>query len=413
MEHIVVTSIMHHFEVHDVLNDSQHGFRKGRSCETQLLDFAEELTTNLESGKQTDLLIMDFAKAFDRVNHSLLVHKLHRYGVGDSTLAWINNFLSDRRQAVVVDGHHSSFVRVLTGVPQGSVLGPCLFLAYINDLPNNLNTRARLFADDTAVYKVVVHPVQQDLLQQDLQSLEQRENKWDMTFHPEKCVYMPVTRSRKPLLYSYVLHGHTLEKVHKAKYLGITMSSDGSWDNHINNIVTKAKQVLGFLRRNLKISSIKIKERAYKTFVRPLLEYAATVWDPYTQKNISKLEAIQHRAARFVLHSYHNTSSVTNMLTRLGWKSLEDRRRLARVGILYKLHHGVVQCPTIAAKLIPPPPRQRRSHNQQFKLVSTRTQYRGGSFLPRSIRDWNHLQKETLEAATVEAFVSRAAAEQS
>ena len=155
MEHIMVSSIMQHFEIHCILSDNQHGFRRGRSCKTQLLEFVEELTTNLEGGRQTDIIILDFAKAFDRVNHSLLVHKLQCYGIRGSTVTWIANFLSHQHQAVVVNDSCSSYARVRSGVPQGSVLGPCLFLAYINDLPEKLTALSRLFADDTAAYRVV------------------------------------------------------------------------------------------------------------------------------------------------------------------------------------------------------------------------------------------------------------------
>ena len=365
----------------------------------------------MEAGQQTDILVMDFAKAFDRVNHSLLTHKLQRYGIQGSTLTWIASFLSDRQQAVVVDGYQSSYVSVRSGVPQGSVLGPCLFLAYISDMPDKLTALARLFADDTAVYRTVLNSEQQDQLQQDLQRLSEWEKSWDMLFHPQKCVSMPVTRSRSPLDRSYELHGHTLDTVNSAKYLGVTLSRDLDWDTHINNVTNKANQILGFLRRNLKISSSTIKEKAFKAFVRPLLEYASSVWDPYTQKTINKVEAVQRRAARFVLNRYHNTSSVSGMIVTLGWPSLHQRRRSARLGLLYKIHHGLVQCPTIKSKLVPPPPRQRRTHNQQFRLINIRTQYRGGSFLPRTIRDWNSLPSEVIEAATVDTFVSRASAQ--
>ena len=126
---------------------------------------------------------------------------------------------------------------------------------------------------------------------------------------------------------SYILHGHTLENVSSARYLGITINNTVSWDDHISNTCSKANRVLGFLRRNLKISTFNIKEKAYKDFVRPLLEYAASVWDPYSQKNISKIEAIQRRAARFVLNRFRNTSSVNNMLEALGWPTLEQRRQ--------------------------------------------------------------------------------------
>ena len=142
LEHIIVSAVMHHFEENIILTDNQHGFRRGRSCETQLLELVEELATNLESGKQTDILITDFSKAFDKVNHSLLLHKLQHYGVQGTTTTWIANFLNNRCQAVVVSGASSHFVNVMSGVPQGSVLGPCLFLAYINDMPEKLSALA-------------------------------------------------------------------------------------------------------------------------------------------------------------------------------------------------------------------------------------------------------------------------------
>ncbi len=180
-----------------------------------------------------------------------------------------------------------------------------------------------------------------------------------------------------------------------------------SWDDHINTVVNKANKTLGFLRRNLKISSISIKERAYKAFVRPLLEYSSSVWDPYTQKTIDKLEAVQ-RAARFVMNRYHNTSSVNRMLDSLGWPSLEQRRKIMRLSMLYKIHNGIVQSPSLRGKLVPAPLRQRRGHDQQFRLITSRTQYRGSSFLPRTVRDWNALPREAVEATTVDTFVSRA-----
>ena len=142
LEHIIVSAVMRRFEENSILTDNQHGFRRGRSCETQLLELVEELTTNLDSGKQTDVLIIDFSKAFDKVHHSLLLHKLQRYGVQGTTNIWIANFLNNRHQAVVVSGASSHFVNIMSGVPQGSVLGPCLFLAFINDMPEKLSALA-------------------------------------------------------------------------------------------------------------------------------------------------------------------------------------------------------------------------------------------------------------------------------
>ena len=146
---------MKHAEQNNILYPLQHGFRSKRSCETQLLECVDDLTRNLENGKQTDLLILDFSKAFDKVSHSLLLHKLHHYGIRGDTNAWIKAFLTDRTQVVVVEGENSDPGKVESGVPQGSVLGPSLFLFYINDLPENLHSTVRLFADDTIAYLTV------------------------------------------------------------------------------------------------------------------------------------------------------------------------------------------------------------------------------------------------------------------
>ena len=405
LEHVITSALMTHLEENNVLRTEQHGFRKTRSCETQLLDFSEELNENLEKGRQSDIVIMDFAKAFDKVNHSLLIHKLRHYGVHGKVNQWLESFLSGRRQAVIVNGTASDFVSVQSGVPQGSVVGPALFLAYINDLPEQLTSLTRLFADDTAVYRLSTTENDQFQLQEDLRRLEVWEKSWDMEFHPGKCTTLPVTRSSTPKISNYQLHEHTLATVTSAKYLGVTITKDLSWDTHINNICQKANKTLGFLRRNLKISSTRVKESAYKTFVRPILEYASTVWDPHSQTNINKLEAVQRRAARFVVNRYHNTSSVSCMIDKLNWPSLQHRRRVARLTMLRKI---LDKDATFSMKNInPAPSRRRRGHSRQLVQIQCRTDYRKFSFLPNTIREWNGLPSSAVEAASLDSFKSR------
>ena len=200
-----------------------------------------------------------------------------------------------------------------------------MFLVYINDLPEQLKAQTRLFADDTAVYQIIRNPSDSRQLQQDLKQLEHWESQWDMSFHPNKCSTLPVTRKHKVLDSKYKLHDHTLQVVDKVKYLGVTVTKDCSWDTHIQDVCSKANRALGFLRRNLKISAVQLKATAYKAYVRPILEYACSVWDPYTETNIKKLESVQRRAARFVLNRYQNTASVTEMIEQLKWPSLQHR----------------------------------------------------------------------------------------
>ena len=268
-EHILVSQILNHLERHDILTDCQHGFRAKRSCETQLLTLVHELSLALDRKEQIDLAILDFSKAFDRVPHQRLLRKIHHYGVRGQTHAWIRDFLSDRKQRVVVDGAFSDFVPVVSGVPQGTVLGPLLFLLFINDLPNNLNCKVRLFADDCIVYNTIKSNQNSIDLQKDLDQLALWERRWGMSFHPEKCNILSVSRANSPSLFRYKLKGHELERTKSSKYLGVTISSDLRWGEHINNISKKANCVLGFLRRNLKTNNVEVKERAYNSLVRP------------------------------------------------------------------------------------------------------------------------------------------------
>ena len=172
MEHIITSQLVKHFNNHNILYELQHGFREKRSCETQLPMLIHELLQNMQKGKQTDLIFLDFSKAFDKVSHEKLIHKLHKYGVKSNTLSWIKSFLNNRTQTVVIDGTQSHTAPVTSSVPQGSVLGPILFLAYINDLPDNITSQVRLFADDTVVYAAISRMDDSLALQRDLDTLQ-------------------------------------------------------------------------------------------------------------------------------------------------------------------------------------------------------------------------------------------------
>ena len=151
-----------------------------------------------------------------------------------------------------------------------------------------------------------------------------------------------ITRRRRVLKHTYLLHNHPLAHVDSAKYLGVTITSDLNWNKHVNNIANKANQTLSFLKRNLQINDTRLKTTAYQTLVRPQLEYASSVWDPYTKKNIDRLEMVQRRSARYVLNRYNNTSSVSDMISDLKWESLEQRRKEQRITTMFKGYNGDV-----------------------------------------------------------------------
>ena len=406
LEHVVTSSIMKHLEYNNILYDLQHGFRSSRSCETQLVSFIQDLAKSSDKNIQTDLIIMDFAKAFDKVSHKHLMYKISYYGINCNAFHWIKDFLTDRTQTVILEGETSNKIPVTSGVPQGTVLGPILFLIFINDLAEYIqHSTLRLFADDSIIYKQIKNKEDAIKLQQDLDAAGKWEQDWLMHFHPDKCTVVSVTQKRKTISHTYQLHGHTLEKADSAKYLGITIQNNLKWDKHINTITAKANQSLGFIKRNLKVHSPAIKEHAFKALVRPKLEYCNTIWDPHTQQQKLQIEKIQRRAARYVSNRYHNTSSVTDMMSDLNWAPLEVRRIRYRLIFFYKVIHHLVAIP-YSNLLIPVDTRTRHTNPNSFRHIQTSKDCYKYPYFPRSITLWNQLPTTFTTADTVDGFKS-------
>jgi hypothetical protein len=404
LEHIVVSNVMDHFDQQCILADCQHGFRSKRSCESQLLSLTQEFHQNLEDKEQVDMIVLDFSKAFDKVPHKRLMSKLWNYGIRGPTHSWIESFLERRTQRVVVDGEASDWADVASGVPQGTVLGPILFLAYINDLPKYVKSSTRLFADDCVLYRSVKSNNDCQTLQQDLAQLELWEKKWCMSFNASKCSTITITRKKKTISHEYKIHDQVLEKVDSATYLGVELQSNLTWSNHITKTAMKANRQLAFIRRNIKITNTKLKETAYKGLVRPILEYCAPVWNPHHQKYIDMLEMVQRRAARFTLGRFHNRSSVTEMLQELGWEPLAHRRRVACLVVFYKIRFSLIAVPM--PPFVTPPNRPRPGHLHQYKVPYCSTEAYKNSFFPQTIRSWNHLPSSIAYQSSLPLFTT-------
>ena len=358
---------------------------------------------------------MDFSKAFDVVHHGRLLLKLSHYGIRGNTLQWISAFLGHdssgrRSQRVVVDGSFSHTAPVVSGVPQGSVLGPLLFLLFINDLPSSVQSNVRLFADDCVIYRLIRSTADTVKLQEDLNQLAEWEKKWKMTFNIDKCHIMHITKARKVNKTQYTLHQQPLQTVSQATYLGIEIRSDLSWSSHVNKITNKASQSLGFLKRNLHSAKKETKEAAYRSLVRPTLEYSSSAWDPHTHKDINLLESVQKRAARFVTNNYSKTpGSMTNILSNLQWTPLEQRRQTSRLVLFYKIvnHHVALD---IDQYLTPYIRQSRHFHHQAYQLPSTSTDTYKYSYFPRTVIVWNSLPPNVVSADSVLGFKSALAA---
>ena len=277
MEHIIFHSIMDHAKCNNILIDNQHGFRSGFSCETQLISLVEDISYAMDNGFQTDVILLDFSKAFDTVPHLRLLKKLEHYKIDSLVMNWIRSWLTQRTQSVVVNGFSSPPVSVLSGVPQGTVLGPLMFLLYINDIANGISSSIRLFADDCILYRTVKSKNDSAILQQDLNLLLHWATVWQMKFNVNKCVLVRCSRSPSPVLHSYLLDDHILDERDEHSYLGVLLHKSLSWSNHITKTAAKASQVFNFLWRNLSNCSSSVKASAYLTIVRPIIEYASMI----------------------------------------------------------------------------------------------------------------------------------------
>ena len=398
LEHIISSNLMKHYDMHNILSSKQHAFRKNHSCDTQLVSVLDDWASALDKNKQVDVFILDFEKAFDTVPHELLKAKLFSLGVSRQVITWVDSFLSNRSQSVVVNGTSSASAPVLSGVPQGSVLGPVLFLSYINDIVGVASSEVRLFADDCVCYRVIDDPSDCDVLQRDIYNLGQWAKTWGMRFHPAKCNVMSITRKYNPTLFKYTLNGANLTRVDSIKYLGVTITKDLNWSKHIQSVCNKGNKILGLLRRNLSFCSKEVKLAAYKGLLRPLLDYACPVWDPHQMSLCERLEGVQRRSARFIASEYSwEAGTMTKLLKDLGLSTLSDRRRRCRLSMFAKGIYGQANIPL--SELRKPTRSTRNMHALHYRPPSARTNCYKFSFIPNTIRDWNNLPNSIIDAA--------------
>lgn len=389
MEHVIFTHLVNFLEDNNFFCKFQHGFRKSFSCETQLLSFTHDLHTYLDSGFPIDCVFLDFCKAFDKVNHLLLLYKLSVLNIDPAIVNWIRAFLLSRFQFVATNDSVSDMAPVESGVPQGSVLGPLLFLIYINDLPNNISSQICLFADDCVVYRRITTTSDVANLQSDLNHVHNWCVTWRMELNTKKCKYMRVSRSNAASS-TYVINNINLESVTAYRYLGVHITNDLSWKHHVEHIISKSNRTLGYIKRNHFLAPSSLKLLLYTTYIRPQLEYASSVWDPHQSILINAIEAVQNRSVRFILANYHRTASVTEMKAILNIPPLAIRRKQARISLFHKIYYHNA---TLRSLFVQPPPftSARRDHCHKVKVSFSNTVACAQSFLPKTTVEWNNL----------------------
>lgn len=265
---------MDHLEINELLTEHQHGFRGGRSCLTNLLETFEAWTESLDIGFDVDAIFLDYQKAFDTVPHRRLIHKMKAYGIRSSVVNWIEDFLRDREMRVAVHGSFSDWSAVDSGVPQGSVLGPLLFLIFVNDIPDVVNCPMKMFADDTKIWNTVQSEYDHENLQEDLNKLQSWSEKWLMKFNVEKCKVMYIGRTNQEKEY-YMKKGNRnerLEGVDVEKDLGVWTSKDMKPRKQCIEAVKKANNVLRSINKTFMHINRDSFQILYKTYVCPHLE---------------------------------------------------------------------------------------------------------------------------------------------
>ncbi len=314
--------MLNHLKRNKLLYKYQHTFIGKRSCTTQILEALDNWTTLLENNHTVDAVYLDFAKAFDSVPHQRLLAKCRALGIDEKVLSWITAFLSNRRQCVNINGTVSDWSEVISGVPQGSVIGPVLFVIFINDMPNNIRNFISLFADDAKLYGKTSSVEDRRSMQEDINTLQQWSDKWQLSFYADKCKTLYLGKNNVKQHYSMMSNSSavTLEETTCEKDLGILVDNTLSFDQHICEAVKKANKKLAMIRRTFVYLDKKMLVQLYTSLVRPILEYGNVIWSPHLQSHIQQLEGVQHRATK-MLASLANMP-YTQRLTELNLPSL-------------------------------------------------------------------------------------------
>ena len=407
MERCVHKQLYNYINTNHLITPLQSGFIPGDSTTYQLLHTYHRFCEAVDSGKEVRVVFCDISKAFDRVWHRGLLHKLSSLGITGNLLKWFSSYLSNRRQRVVLNGTCSGWAYVKAGVPQGSIMGPLLFLIYINDIVNEIHSNIRLFADDTSLYIIVENPqIAATILNTDLGIITRWASDWLVDFNPSKTVSMTVSRKLAQINHPLLFMDNTvISESSSHKHLGLTFSNTCTWSEHIKLITDTAWSRLNLLR----VLKFRIKRRAlqklYFAFIRPLLEYSCSVWDNCSTENKKILESIHTEAARIITGST-KLCNIEKLYSELGWETLQERRNKQKLIIFYKILHN--EAPTYLNDMIPPIVQNTNRYNlrnsSDICTLRCRTNLYYNSFLPSTVRAWNTLPVDIKQATSLASF---------
>lgn len=399
MEKIVAKELTD-FLLESVLPAEQHGFLPGKSTLTNLLTRLNEWTLTDDNHEPIDVIYLDFEKAFDKVPTEFLLYKLEHFGVRGKLLRLLEGFLTVRTFQVRVDSSLSKEHKVHSGVPQGSVLGPLLFITYISDLYQGLHTNNATFADDGNLYtNPLLHRVD---LQMDLNNIKAWTHKWGMPLNDYKCTVLHIGKNNPN--FNYFFEQTEITPVTKQRDLGVTLTYDLKWDTHITQMSKKANSMIYLIQTAFKDLSKEMILKLYKSYVRPKLEYAQTIWNPYYIKDIEQIERVQRRITR--LPQELKNLSYEERLLRLNLTTLRDRRIRGDLIETHKILNGYYACNlrdifhlNLNINL--------RGHNQKLSKERCNKLLRRNFLNNRVVYNWNRLSADTINSTSKNQFKNR------
>ena len=402
LESIIANKIRDHLEKHKLIKLSQFGFLKGFSCLTNLLSFYSEVFESVDNNVEYDAVFLDFSKAFDKVPHERLIRKIEAHGIGGDVLRWIKEWLKDRKQRVCLNGEKSDWGAVTSGVPQGSVLGPLLFIMYLNDLDTGITSNLSKFADDTKIGRSIRNLEDSQALQGDLDRLYDWSVKWQMKFNIDKCKVIKMGSSIETA--SYKLNNIDIVESHCERDLGVLISSDLKPREQCIAVRNKANKILGFISRSVNNRSEEVILKLYLALVRPHLDYAVQFWSPYYRTDIDSLERVQRRMTKMI-HNIRNLP-YEERLKRLNLHSLERRRVRGDMIEVFKWFKGINKGDINRVLKLS---NHNRTRSNGYKLDKFRFRKDIGKnwFGNRVVDTWNSLPNTVVSANTLDTFKNR------
>jgi len=391
--------VVEFLEDNKLIRNSQHGFRKGSSCLMNLLLFLDKVIHSIDEGHGVDIVYLGLAKTFDKVPHQRLLKKLRKHGIGGKLLSVIENWLKGRRQRVCIRGRWSSWITVWSGVPQGSVLGPLLFLIFINDLDEGIRSHILKFADDTKVFQELRDAAECNSLQSDLDKVVTWAEKQQMDFNVKKCKVMHVGKQKDGC--SYYMGGMKLLEEEVEKDLGVWISSDMKCSQQCMYAFNKASRVMGMIKRTIRFKEVRIMLSLYNTLVRPHVEYCASAWSPYYKKDKELFEKVQRRFTKMTVNMDEERLQSLNL-----W-SLEESRNRQDLIEVFKMSKGMTRIRLQELFTLEENNKGTRGHSFKLSKLRCTCDCWKHFFLNRIINRWNGLDQQTVGTTSLNVFKTR------